>query len=64
MSVKSLSPNEVTQWRLSLCPTDESHCICSIINVTNWVSVAKHQQLPLNAIGVAKENKIEIFEIE
>ena len=33
-----------------------------LTNVTNWVS-ATHLQLPLIAIGVAKENETEIFEI-
>ena len=55
-----LSPNEVTQ-RLSLWPTDESPCICSIMNVTT--RMATHLQLLLIAIGFAKENEAEMFEI-
>ena len=33
-------PNEVTQRWLSLWPADEGSCICSVINVTNWLWVA------------------------
>ena len=43
---KYLQPNEVTQWRL--WPTDESCCICSIMNVTNWVSATLFVSLGKN----------------